>query len=91
MSDQKKAIALEYRKSAPVIVAKARGLLREKLLEIARENGITIHKDPDLAEVLSLFDAGSEIPEELFKAVSEIMAHCYRINGTFREKVLSEK
>jgi flagellar biosynthesis protein len=87
--DQKKAIALEYRKSSPVIVAKARGQLLEKLLEIARVNGITIHKDPDLTEILSVFDTGSEIPEELFKAVSEVLAHCYRINRNFREKILS--
>jgi flagellar biosynthesis protein len=91
MLDQKKAVALEYRKKAPVIMAKARGQLLEKLLEIARENGITIQKDPDLTEVLSLFETGSEIPEELFKAVSEVMAHCYRINRTFREKILSDK
>ncbi len=87
--NQKKGIALEYRNSAPVIIAKAKGQLLEKLLEIAREKGITIYRDPDLAEILSVFETGSEIPEELFKAVSEVMAYCYRINSEFREKILS--
>lgn len=87
MTGKNKGVALKYAKKAPVIVAKGQGKLLEKLLEIAVKNSITIYKDPDLTEVLTLLDIGSEIPEDLFVAVSEVLAYCYKINSTFKEKI----
>ena len=86
---EKKAIAVGYlpEESAPQILASARGFLAERMLEIARENDITIYNDTDLTEVLSCMSPGSYIPENLFRAISEILAYCYRINEKFRKKM----
>ncbi|MCL2155993.1 MAG: EscU/YscU/HrcU family type III secretion system export apparatus switch protein [Leptospirales bacterium] len=82
-----KSIALQYDKYAPKVIASAMGFLAEKMVEIAKEKGIPVYKDADLAEILYKFKAGDSIPESLFNAVSVVMAYCYRINSDFRQKV----
>lgn len=87
MDNQKKGVAMEYAGNIPRIIAIARGKLLEKLLALAGQYNITIYKDPDLAEVLSVLPIGSEIPEEMFTAVSEVLAFCYKVNANFRGKI----
>ncbi len=89
MSAEKKGIAVGYhgKNSVPEILFKARGELVGKLLQIARENNITIYRDADLAETLSALDTGTQIPETLFQAMAEVLAYCYRINDKFHEKI----
>ena len=85
---EKKGVAIGYSgRGVPRILAIARGLLVEKLLRIAEENNITIYRDSDLAETLAVLNVGNEIPEDLFFAVCEVLAYCYRINNEFREKL----
>ncbi|HNW30003.1 MAG TPA: hypothetical protein PKN50_16105 [Spirochaetota bacterium] len=48
---------------------------------------MTIYRDSDLAQVLAQLPVGSEIPETLFRAVSEVLAYCYRINADFKSKL----
>jgi len=89
MDKQRKGAALGYSTTdkAPRIIAAARGILVEKLLEIAERYNITIYKDADLAEALTGLDVGTEIPEELFRAVAEVLAYCYRTNSEFKDKM----
>jgi len=83
MSDKiKKAVALRYDKeadSAPRVVAKGRGNVAEKILQIAREYNIPLKEDPILVDVLSTLDLYQEIPPELYKAVAEVLAFVYRL------------
>ncbi len=87
MKDERTGVALEYSGEVPKILAVARGMLFERLIRIAREHNITIYQDSDLAQVLAQLPAGSEIPETLFRAVSEVLAYCYRINSDFKAKL----
>lgn len=89
ISALKKAIALEYTpgRSAPRIVAKARGELVNKVLLLAERYNIPVYNDPDLADSLISLDTGTEIPPHLFRAVAEVIAYCYRINAGFRDKL----
>ena len=88
MSDSKRerrlrAIALRYKAQeelAPKIVAKGVGLLAERILQIARENKVHIHEDPDLVALLSKLEVNTPIPEELYRAVAEVLAVVYRLN-----------
>ncbi|MCL1865477.1 MAG: EscU/YscU/HrcU family type III secretion system export apparatus switch protein [Spirochaetes bacterium] len=82
-----KSIALQYDEYAPKVIASAAGFLAEKMIEIAKEKGIPVYKDADLAEILYKFKSGDSIPESLFNAVSVVMAYCYRINSDFRQKL----
>lgn len=82
--EQTRAAALRYRAgidTAPQIVAKGRGLIAEKILSIAREHGIPITEDRNLVEVLSTLSLYEEIPEDLYKAVAEILAFIYKMSG----------
>ena len=86
--DIEKAVALEYRKSAPVVLSVARGEFVEKMLKLAGERGITIYRDKDLADVLSVLKPGDEVPEKLFSAVAAVMAYCYNVNMEFKQKII---
>lgn len=82
-----KAIALVYDKKsadAPEVVASGRGKIAEKIIEKAREAGIYIKEDPDLLELLANVPVGHEIPEDLYRAVAEVLAFVYRINGQYK-------
>lgn len=81
---KKSAIALHYdlnKDHAPKITAKGKGSIAEKILELARENNIPIHEDPDLIEVLSKLDLGQEIPADLYKLIAEVLVYVYRSNN----------
>lgn len=86
--DIEKAVALEYNKAAPVVIAVARGDFVKKMLKLAEDRGITIYRDKDLAEVLSLLKPGDEIPEKLFSAVAAVLAYCYNTNMEFKQKII---
>jgi len=64
------AIALHYDKGsgAPRVVAKGRGTLGTKIIEVAKENDIPIEENEVLAGALSHVELGDEIPAELYKA-----------------------
>ena len=71
----KKAVALKYdenRNTAPVIVASGMGYMAEKIVETANENGVPVYEDDSLATILTQLELGSQVPEELYKAVVDI-------------------
>jgi flagellar biosynthesis protein len=79
----KKAVALKYEKgrdNAPRLTAKGRGKIAERLIKLAREEGIPISEDPDLVGMLSQLDWYEEIPPRFYQAVAEILAFAYRLN-----------
>ena len=79
---RKSAVALKYNKdnSAPIVVAKGRGHIAEKIIEIAKENKVEIYEDEDVADNLMKLEMGMEIPQELDEAVAEIIAYIYNLN-----------
>lgn len=80
----RKAAALRYdpqRDAAPKVVAKGRGAVAEAITAIAREHHLPLHTDPNLVEVLEAMDVDLEIPPELYRAVAEVLAFVYRLNG----------
>ena len=81
-----RAVALRYdagQDGAPHLVAKGDRLLAERIIELAQEHGIHIYEDPDLVALLAKLDIDTEIPEELFQAVAEVLAFVYRLNQRF--------
>lgn len=76
MKEGKKAVALRYKQEedqAPRVVASGAGYLADKILEIAKKNNVAIKEDRVLAEALSFIKPNSEIPEELYLAVAQIL------------------
>lgn len=75
------AVALDYEvgtRKAPRVVATGRGLLAEKIVEVARESGVTIEANPMLAEALSGVLLDDSIPHELYQAVAEVIGFVLR-------------
>lgn len=86
---QRKATALKYNPendSAPRVTAKGRGLMAERIIEIARKEGIPVNEDPDLVEALIQLNFYEEIPPVLYEAVAEILAFVYKLNRRLIEK-----
>ena len=84
MKKKPKAVALKYEKekdAAPRVVAKGRGSVAEKIIETARAHNVPLHEDKNLVEVLEALDLETEIPPELYRAVAEVLAFIYRLNG----------
>jgi len=79
------AVALHYdRKGAPRVVAKGRGTLGEKIIEVAKAHDIPIEENEVLAGALSNVEIGDEIPAELYKAVAEVLIFVLRLSGRIR-------
>ena len=83
------AIALKYdttKSAAPIVVAKGVDAVAQKIKEIAKENGIPLHEDRELARALyKVCEIGDEIPASLFKAVAQILAYVYQLKN-YRKK-----
>lgn len=71
----KKAVALSYDlgDQAPKVIASGKEYLAEKILQVAEEEQIPIHKDEKLTDTLSQLDIGEYIPPELYEVVAEIL------------------
>lgn len=73
------AVALQYDKGhAPRVTAKGQGEVAERIISTAREHGVPIEDDPLLAQALSRIPLDDEIPEELYRAVAEVIGFVLR-------------
>ena len=80
-----RAVAWHYdRSGAPRVVAKGKGTLGEKIIEVAKANNIPIEENEVLAGALSNVELGEEIPAELYKAVAEVLIFVLRLSGRVR-------
>lgn len=79
------AVALRYEPNglaAPVVVAKGLDLVALRIRSIAEEHGIAIVENPPLARTLyRAAEVGTEIPEDLYRTVAEILAYIYSLRG----------
>ncbi len=81
------AVALEYevgKDAAPRVTASGRGLIAEKIIETARQHGVAIEGNPILAEALAGVAVDDQIPEELYRAVAEVIGFVLRAAGKLR-------
>ena len=79
------AVALHYdRSGAPRVVAKGRGTIGAKIVEVARAHDIPIEENEVLAGALSNVELDDEIPAELYKAVAEVLVFVLRLSGRIR-------
>ena len=81
------AVALRYEMEmpAPIVVAKGRNLLAERIKQIARDNGIMLIENKPLAQALyKSVEVGDSIPAKLYQAVAEILALVFRAQAEVR-------
>lgn len=78
----KTAISLTYpAPQTPKVVAKGYNHLAEHIIEQAKQAGILVHQDNELADYLSRLDVGSEIPREVYVIIAELIAWSYMLQG----------
>ncbi|MBT3603562.1 MAG: flagellar biosynthesis protein FlhB [Candidatus Latescibacteria bacterium] len=79
------AVALKYdldTMATPVVVAKGKNLIAQKIKEIARESGVPMVENKPLAQALfKSVEVGQGIPEDLYRAVAEVLAYVFRLKG----------
>lgn len=78
------AVALKYDadvSEAPIVVAKGKDLVAQRIRTIAEENHVPIVENVQLARALyASVEVGQEIPADLYQAVAEILAYVYRLS-----------
>lgn len=85
----KRAVALSYRSDqdqAPRLLAKGERLTAERMIELAKEAGITIVENASLTNALAQLDMGDLIPTDLYQAVAEILAFVYRVDDRYGKR-----
>ena len=84
------AVALRYdmgNMDTPIVVAKGARKMAERIRDLATEHNVPIVQKPELARALyKSIDVGQGIPENLFRAVAEVLSFVYRIDRR-RDKI----
>jgi flagellar biosynthesis protein FlhB len=84
------AVAIAYeagKMTVPKVVAKGTDYMALKIREVAMEHRVVIMENKPLARALyASVEIGDDIPEDLFKAVAEVLAYVYRVKGTLNRK-----
>jgi flagellar biosynthetic protein FlhB len=79
------AVAIRYQleaMAAPVVVAKGKNYLAQRIRQVAVRHQVPIVENPPLAQALyKSAEVGQEIPAHLYRAVAEILAYIYRLMG----------
>lgn len=79
------AVAIRYHHEsmpAPVVVAKGKNYLAQRIRARALEHQIPLIENPPLAQALyKSVEVGQQIPPHLYRAVAEILAYIYKLMG----------
>ncbi|MBB6177613.1 flagellar biosynthesis protein [Anoxybacillus tengchongensis] len=66
-------IRYEQGDKAPTVVAHGRGYVAEKIIDLAKQNGVPIEQDAALVQHLLDLDLGDTIPPQLYAVIAEIL------------------
>lgn len=76
------ALAYDEKMPAPRVVAKGRGVIAQRIREIAAEHNVPLLEAPPLARALYAHtEIDDIIPAALYRAVAEVMAYVYQLNA----------
>jgi len=76
------AVALNYDgENAPRVTAKGDKATAERIIALAEQHDVPLYPDPELAATLVQIPLGDEVPEQLYRAVAEVVAFAYLLAG----------
>lgn len=79
------AVALRYKEGvdkAPLILAKGKDLIAEKIKSVARENKIEIVENKPVAQAIYFScEIGDSIPQEMYQAIADILVYVYKLKN----------
>jgi len=77
------AVAIKYdstKMNAPKVTAKGAGKIAERIKSLAREHGVPVVENKELARNLhKLVEIGQAIPADLYQSVAEVLAYIYKL------------
>lgn len=84
------AVAISYNeeKKSPFVSALGYESRAQAIIDMAKELGVYIHKDPVLLNELKALKEGEQVPEQLFQIIAEILAFSYLLQGKTPESYL---
>ena len=74
-------------KGAPKVTAKGQGLVAEQIIELGQKHDVPMREDPELVRLLSTVELNTEVPDQLFVAVAEVIAFAYALKGELKESI----
>ncbi len=86
----KEVAALRYdpdRDDVPQLVASGRGYVAQNILKTAREAGVPVVEDQDLAHLLAQLSAGDDIPPELYTLVAQVLLFVSNMDQAFAARL----
>ena len=77
------AVAISYNeeKKSPFVSALGYESRAQAIIDMAKELGVYIHKDPVLLNELKALKEGEQVLEQLFQIIAEILAFSYLLQG----------
>ena len=79
------AVAIKYepdKMPAPYVLAKGVDYMAQRIKEIAKDNNVHMTENVPLAQALyNTVEIGEAVPPELYKAVAEVLAFVYSLEG----------
>lgn len=86
------AVALHYNEDlpAPIVLASGRGEIAQAITRIARENGVPLVADPDLAASLIELDVNALIPESLYEVIANLLVFVRGLRTEMSPSVTAE-
>ena len=88
MMEREVAVALGFmpeQDDAPKVLAAGYGEIAKKILSIAKAEGIHIHREDNLAQLLARVPSGQEIPSSAYQLVAELLAFLYNTDQLMTE------
>lgn len=84
------AVAISYNeeKKSPFVSALGYESRAQAIIDMAKELGVYIHKDPVLLNELKALKEGEQVPEQLFQIIAEILAFSYLLQGKTPESYI---
>ncbi|OZB75597.1 MAG: hypothetical protein B7X37_01840 [Halothiobacillus sp. 14-55-98] len=81
-----RAVALKYEGTElPQVVATGQHLVAEQIVARAKAADVPLVEDPALADMLASLDIGDHIPNNLFRAVAEVLSYALYVSGKHEE------
>lgn len=83
VNSSSEAVGLSYHEgdAAPTVSSVGFGERAQAIVEMAKELGIYIHKDPVLLNELKNLEEGEEVPKDLFTIIATILSFSYILQG----------
>lgn len=84
----KKAVAIGQNEDGePEVIAIGHGDLARRIIRRAKEEGIPLERDPELAEELSKVRIGAKVPESLYDLVVALINYTWKLDDNLRKRI----